>query len=224
MSAPSGAVGAATGEPDDAIERSGALHWPTVPIAGVDEVGRGPLAGPVVAAAVILDPRDVPGGLADSKALGRGAREALARDVHSRALAVAICALPAPLIDATDIRRATLLAMARSVGALALPPARVLVDGRDTIPGLAVPCEPIVKGDARSVSIAAASIVAKVARDAIMRRAGTAWPAYGFERHMGYPVPTHRAAIERHGPCPIHRRSFGTVRRLGAEAEAREAP
>ena len=172
---------------------------------------------------MVLDPDDVPAGLADSKALGRAEREALTIEIGRRALAVGVCSLPAPVIDARNIRQATLLAMARAVRALAVPPTRVLVDGRDGVPGLTVPCEPIVRGDARSVSIAAASIVAKVARDAIMRRAGAAWPAYGFERHVGYPVPSHRAAIERHGPCPIHRRSFGTVRRL-ADAAAREGP
>lgn len=200
--------------PDDAIERSGSLAWPDHLIAGVDEVGRGPLAGPVVAAAVVLDPERVPFGLNDSKALDRTTRERLASEVAASARAVAVVSLPARTIDRLNIRGATLEAMRRAILALAVPPFRVLVDGRDTVPSLAAACETIVKGDARSVSIAAASIIAKVSRDRMMAVADSTWPQYGFAGHVGYPTPTHRKALEEYGPSPIHRRSFGTVRRL----------
>ena len=202
--------------PDDAAERAGpaALAWPHAAIAGVDEVGRGPLAGPVVAAAVVLDPRAVPAGLNDSKKLTAAKREALSAQIVQAARAVAVASLPAPAIDALNIRRATLLAMRRAVGALAVQPARVLVDGRDPIPDLPVPGLCMVEGDRRSVSIAAASIVAKVARDRMMALADAQWPAYGFAGHVGYPTVAHREALEEHGACPLHRRSFGTVRRL----------
>ena len=204
------------GGPTNDAERAGprALAWPHATIAGVDEVGRGPLAGPVVAAAVVLDPRHVPEGLNDSKKLKPARREELCALVLASARAVAIASLPAPVIDRVNIRRASLLAMRRAVLTLALPPARVLVDGKDPVPDLSVPCLPMVDGDARSVSIAAASIVAKVARDRMMAVAGAGWPAYGFEGHVGYPTAAHRAALEAHGPSPLHRRSFGTGRRL----------
>ena len=202
--------------PDDAAERTGpaSLAWPHAAIAGVDEVGRGPLAGPGVAAAVILDPRAVPAGLNDSKKLTAARREALSAAILRAARAVAVASLPAPAIDALNIRRATLEAMRRAVDALALQPARVLVDGRDPIPDLSVPGLCMVEGDRRSVSIAAASIVAKVARDRMMALADDEWPLYGFASHVGYPTPAHRAALQAHGPCPLHRRSFGTVRHL----------
>ena len=202
------------GGPDDAIERSGLLAWPYHPIVGVDEVGRGPLAGPVVAAAVALDPERVPQGLNDSKTLDRTTRERLANETTASAHAVAVASLPARTIDRLNIRGATLEAMRQAVLALAITPARILVDGRDGVLGVAVPCEAIVKGDMRSVSIAAASIVAKVSRDRMMASADSAWPRYGFAQHVGYPTPTHRRALEEHGLSPIHRRSFGTVRRL----------
>ena len=183
----------------------------------MDEVGRGPLAGPVVAAAVILDPAAVPDGLDDSKRLTPSRRAQLADVIAREALACAVASLPAPAIDAMNIRAAALAAMARAVRALAVAPDRALVDGRDRPPGLPCRSDAIVGGDARSVSIAAASILAKVARDRMMANAARTWPAYGFERHKGYPVPTHREALEREGPCPLHRLSFGTVRRVVAD-------
>ena len=132
---------------------------------------------------------------------------------------MAIASLPAPAIDRLNIRAAALEAMRRAVLSLALAPTRVLVDGVDRPPRLPCPSDPIVGGDGRSVSIAAASIVAKVARDRMMARADAAWPAYGLASHKGYPTPAHRRAIERHGPCPLHRRSFGTLKRIGAQAQ-----
>ena len=203
--------------PDDRIERSGPRAWPDALIAGVDEVGRGPLAGPVTAAAVMLDPADVPDGLDDSKRLSAARRAALSAEILARALAVSVVSLPASEIDRVNIRVASLEAMRRAVRALALAPRRVLVDGRDRPPGLPCRSDAIVGGDALSVSIAAASIVAKVARDAMMEWAAARWPAYGWEGHKGYPVPSHREALERHGVSPLHRRSFGTVRRLLAD-------
>ena len=205
--------------PDSSAERAGPaeLAWPHAAVAGVDEVGRGPLAGPVVAAAVVLDPRIVPDGLDDFKRLTAARREVLSAEIMRTARAVAIVSLPAPAIDALNIRRATLLAMRRAILALAIRPARVLVDGRDPVPDLPVPGLCMVEGDRRSVSIAASSIVAKVARDRMMTLADAQWPAYGFASHVGYPTAAHRAALETHGPCPLHRRSFGTVRRLVRE-------
>ena len=167
-----------------------------------------------MAAAVVLDPRAVPKGLDDSKRIAPGRRVELSEEIMASARGVAIASVPAATIDALNIRGATLLAMRRAVLALGVAPARVLVDGRDEVPGLSVPCLALVEGDGRSVSIAAASIVAKVARDRMMARAAEVWPGYGFEHHVGYPTPAHRAAIEAHGACPLHRRSFGTVRRL----------
>jgi ribonuclease HII len=182
------------------------------PVAGVDEVGRGPLAGPVAAAAVILDPRRIPKGLNDSKALTARAREeALTRIVES-ALAIGVAFVSAEAIDVTDIRKAALRAMARAVAGLALPPAFILVDGRDIPEGCSCPGRAVIKGDATSASIAAASIVAKVARDGAMRRLGEAYPGYGFESHMGYGSRQHRAAIETLGPTPFHRMSFSPLR------------
>ena len=198
--------------PTDTIERSGRYAWPDARVAGVDEAGRGPLAGPVVAAAVVLDPMNFPNGLDDSKALSAPERERLAARIVDLAPAIAIADVPATLIDRLNIRMASLLAMKRAVLALAVPPERILVDGRDDVPGLHMPCEAIVGGDARSVSIAAASIIAKVTRDRMMGRAAERWPNYGFEGHKGYPTPSHRAAIEAYGPCLLHRRTFGSVK------------
>ena len=204
--------------PDDRIERSGPRAWPDASIAGVDEVGRGPLAGPVTAAAVILDPNDVPEGLDDSKRLTAARRVALHDAIVRRALAVSVASLPAPAIDTLNIRAASLEAMRRAVLALAVRPNRVLVDGRDRPPDLPCPSDPIIGGDAQSVSIAAASIIAKVVRDRMMMRAHERWPAYGFGDHKGYPTVAHRRAIAEHGPCALHRRSFGALRRLEAVA------
>ncbi len=180
-------------------------------VAGVDEVGRGPLAGPVVTAAVILDPADVPAGLADSKTLSAARREVLFGEITRRALAVSMASASAASIDAANIRAATLAAMARSVRGLAMSPDLVLVDGRDVI---AVPmrCHAIIRGDASEPAIAAASIIAKVLRDRMMARLSEAFPAYGFADHAGYGTEAHRAAILAHGPCPHHRFSFAPVK------------
>ena len=181
------------------------------PLAGIDEVGRGPLAGPVVAAAVILDPQAVPDGLDDSKNLSAARREELFAIITESALAIGIASATAVEIDAINIRQATLLAMRRAVAALAVQPAAVLVDGNDP-PVLACSCEAIIGGDALVASIAAASIVANVTRDAMMARLCRRYPAYGFSAHAGYGTPQHRAALQAHGPCPEHRYSFAPVK------------
>ena len=181
------------------------------PVAGIDEAGRGPLAGPVAAAAVILDPIDIPPGLDDSKALTAAQREALFDVILAKALSVSIAFASAADIDATDIRKATLAAMCRAVAALALAPAVVLIDGRDIPQGLRCEAQAIVKGDASSQSIAAASIIAKVTRDRLMTRLALAYPAYGFEAHKGYGTPAHAQRISRHGPCPYHRMTFAPL-------------
>ena len=190
-------------------------------IAGVDEAGRGPLAGPVVAAAVILShPGDV-AGLKDSKQLTSSKRERLAGTIRSRAVAWALGTAGVEEIDRLNILRATLLAMSRAVGALGVAPQRVLVDGNHT---QKVSCEAraVVGGDRSIPAISAASILAKVARDAMMKELDTLYPAYGFCRHKGYPTAAHREALIRFGPCPAHRRSFRPVRvLLGGEAGGR---
>jgi len=183
-------------------------------VAGVDEVGVGPLAGPVVAAAVVLpDGVDLPG-LNDSKRLTPAARERLESRIREQAVAVAVGEVSRADIDRLDIRRASLEAMRRAVEALAVVPDHVLVDAR-TIPGIAMPQTALIHGDAIDGSIAAASIVAKVHRDAIMRRLHLSYPEYGFARHMGYATPQHLAALRRLGPTPAHRRSFAPVSQLG---------
>jgi ribonuclease HII len=181
------------------------------PVAGIDEVGRGPLAGPVVAAAVILDPECVPDGLCDSKLLGAAERDRLFSQIAASALAVSVASATAVEIDAINIRQATLLSMRRAVAGLSLRPAFVLVDGNDP-PAFACPAEAIIGGDNLSCSIAAASIVAKVTRDAMMARLCARYPAYGFSRHVGYGTAVHRAALQAHGPCPEHRYSFAPVK------------
>lgn len=183
-------------------------------VAGVDEAGRGPLAGPVAAAAVILDPRRVPDGIDDSKALLPGRRDELFALIVDRAVAVGIGFASAAEIDAINIRQATFAAMRRAVRALATAPHHVLVDGRDVPPDLPCPAQALVGGDALSLSVAAASIIAKVARDRLMARLDPIHPAYGFAAHKGYATPTHRAALALHGPSPVHRRTFGAVARL----------
>jgi ribonuclease HII len=181
------------------------------PLAGVDEVGRGPLAGPVVSAAVILDPDCVPVGLCDSKLLSASERDRLFAEIAASALAVSVASATAAEIDAINIRQATLLAMRRAVSGLALRPVFVLVDGNDP-PSFACPAEALVGGDNLSCSIAAASIVAKVTRDAMMARLCARYPAYGFSRHVGYGTAVHRAALQAHGPCPEHRYSFAPMK------------
>ncbi|MDP3547541.1 MAG: ribonuclease HII [Phreatobacter sp.] len=183
------------------------------PVAGVDEAGRGPLAGPVVAAAVILDPKAIPAGLADSKMLDEASRESLYDAISASALACAIASASAIRIDATDIRKATLHAMSRAVAALSLPARHVLVDGRDVPPlPLGITGEAIVDGDALVLSIAAASILAKVHRDRLMRHVDLAHPGYGFAIHKGYGTKAHREAIAVKGPCMHHRMSFGVLK------------
>ena len=179
------------------------------PVAGCDEAGRGPLAGPVVAAAVILDPKRVPRGLDDSKKLDAETREKLhARICASAEVAVAIA--PPARIDRDNILRASLWALARAVAALPVKPRLVFVDGRDRI-DVPCDCQAVISGDAIIASIAAASIVAKVTRDRLMTRLGLLHPGYGFEQHKGYSVPAHFEALARLGPTIHHRRSFAPV-------------
>jgi ribonuclease HII len=194
----------------DFSRESDALARGLWPVAGVDEAGRGPLAGPVVAAAVILDPERIPQGLADSKLLTPARRESLFSEILATAQ-IGVASVCAARIDAINIRQATLLAMRRAVAALPVAPVRVLVDGNDP-PVLPCACEAIVKGDGLVLSIAAASIVAKVMRDRAMTRLDKAFPGYGFAEHAGYGTPRHRAALALLGPCPEHRRSFGMLR------------
>lgn len=182
-----------------------------LPVAGLDEAGRGPLAGPVVAAAVILDPARVPEGLNDSKALSQKKRETLFDQIIATAM-VSIASASPREIDVTDIRKASLTAMRRALIALPVRAGYALIDGRDIPPGLTCPGRALVKGDARSLSIAAASIVAKVMRDRMMMRAAILYPAYGFGSHKGYGSAKHLAAIREHGPCPLHRMSFRPLR------------
>lgn len=177
------------------------------PIVGVDEVGCGPLAGPVCAAAVILDPVNVPQGIADSKTLAAAARETAFAAIVESAQAVGVAFVTAKEIDETDIRKAALKAMAQAVGALGLAPAFALIDGRN-LPPLSCPARAVVKGDALSQSIAAASIVAKVARDAMMRDLARIHEEYGFATNMGYGSAKHLDAIARLGPTSFHRLSF----------------
>jgi ribonuclease HII len=166
------------------------------------------LAGPVAVAAVILDPRNLPKGVQDSKTLSAERREELSRSILDKALGVAIAFASAREIDAFNIRGATLRAMARAVGALALRPDFALVDGRDVPDGLCCQARALIGGDGLSLSIAAASIVAKVARDALMTRLHAHYPEYGFASHVGYATRAHIEALARCGPSPLHRRSF----------------
>lgn len=179
-------------------------------VAGIDEAGRGPLAGPVVAAAVILDARRPVTGLADSKALSPQRRDALAALIRERALAWSTASADVAEIDALNILQATMLAMRRAVEALAIAPQEALVDG-NRCPQLACRARAIVKGDRDVAAISAASILAKTTRDAMLVELDRAWPQYGFARHKGYGTPAHLAALQRHGPCPAHRRSFAPV-------------
>jgi len=198
--------------PDFAFEERARIEgrWP---VAGVDEVGRGPLAGPVVAAAVILDPDCIPDGLDDSKKLPHEIRETLCEQIMACAH-VAIASSSSRRIDTTDIRKASLDAMRRALAALPVAASHVLVDGRDLPEGLSCTGEAIIGGDGRSLSIAAASIVAKVTRDRMMRRADPIFPHYGFGSHVGYATAVHREAIVRFGPCPLHRLSFRPLREV----------
>ena len=181
-------------------------------MAGVDEAGRGPLAGPVVAAAVILDELHPIAGLADSKVLSAARREALYDEIRAKALCCSIAEASVEEIDQINILQATMLAMRRAVLGLRLKPARVLVDG-NRLPRLDVPAEAIVKGDAKVAAISAASILAKVTRDRWCAQLHTQYPQYGFAGHKGYGTAEHLAALEQHGACPQHRRTFAPVAR-----------
>jgi len=190
------------------------LDWqPSEPvlIAGVDEAGRGPLAGPVVAAAVILDPRRRIRGLADSKVLTPRTRERLHDQILERALCCCIAEASVEEIDRLNILHATMLAMRRAVEGLRLVPRRVLVDG-NRLPELRIEAEAIVQGDAKVAAISAASILAKVHRDRLCQALHDAHPGYGFAVHKGYPTPEHLDALQRLGACAVHRRSFAPVR------------
>ena len=180
-------------------------------VAGIDEAGRGPLAGPVVASAVILDPRRIPDGLNDSKKMTAADRESLFAEIIASAT-VSVASASAAEIDRVNIRQATLLAMRRAAHSLALRPCHILIDGNDVPPLLRDRATAVVKGDARSLSIAAASIVAKVTRDRMMTRLCRVHPHYGFSQHMGYGTRQHLAAISLHGPCLYHRLSFSPMR------------
>jgi len=183
-------------------------------ICGVDEAGRGPLAGPVFAAAVVFHPgRRAPNGVADSKLLSAPARERLAVVIKARSLAWAVAWASVEEIDALNILQASLLAMRRAVETLWVAPDEVLLDGSHC-PELAVPARAVVDGDAKVKVIAAASILAKTARDAEMRRLHERFPQYGFDAHKGYPTPRHLRALRRYGVCEVYRRSFAPVREM----------
>ena len=180
-------------------------------LAGVDEAGRGPLAGPVVAAAVILDELQPIKGLNDSKLLTALARERLYVEIHAKALCFCIAQASVEEIDELNILQATMLAMRRAVEGLRLRPNKVLVDG-NRLPTLTIAAEAIVKGDAKVKAISAASILAKVHRDRLCQQLHLLHPQYGFDGHKGYPTPAHLAALKEYGACPHHRRSFAPVR------------
>lgn len=183
-------------------------------IAGVDEAGRGPLAGPVVVAAVILDPAHPIEGLADSKQLSATRREQLFTLIVAHTLAHAIVRVEAAEIDRVNILQATLAGMRRALEALAIAPAQALIDGNRLPKALPCPARAIVRGDVTEPAISAASILAKVTRDRILCEYDARWPGYGFAQHKGYPVPGHLEALRRLGPCPEHRRSFAPVRKV----------
>ncbi|WP_336276368.1 ribonuclease HII [Bartonella sp. CB178] len=190
------------------LQKQGFSH-----VAGVDEVGRGPLAGPVVTAAVILDKNHIPDGLNDSKKLSAKRRSGLYHEILKTALAVSIASLCSRTIDQCNIREATLEAMRRCIMGLAVPAHYALIDGRDIPSKLLCPATALIKGDQRSVSIAAASIVAKVTRDQMMERAGQVYKEYGLEKHVGYPTLAHRLALDKYGPVVgLHRYSFTPIK------------
>ena len=190
-------------------------------LAGIDEAGRGPLAGPVVAACVALRPGTRLRGVRDSKELTQREREDAARRVRAVATAVGVGVAGVEEVDAFNIRMATLLAMRRAVQALGLKPQGLLVDGSDIVFAECA-CEAVVDGDAKSQSIAAASIIAKVTRDAMMDAEDAAFPQYGFAQNKGYGTPEHLSALRLHGPCAIHRKSFRPVRELLCVQEVME--
>lgn len=181
-------------------------------VAGVDEAGRGPLAGPVYAAAVILDPDNIPAGLDDSKKLSAQKREALAEQIRQHALAWCIASASVEEIDTLNILQATLLAMRRACEGLSLPPEQILIDGNRVPAGLSAPAHAIVKGDATVAAISAASILAKTARDDDCDRLHAIYPNYAFDQHKGYGTALHLQRLQQWGPSPAHRRSFAPVR------------
>ncbi|WP_332060623.1 ribonuclease HII [Bartonella sp. CB74] len=190
------------------LQEQGFFH-----IAGVDEVGRGPLAGPVVTAAVILDKDHIPEGLNDSKKLSAKRRNKLYYEILQSALAVSVASLCACTIDQSNIRKATLEAMCRCIRGLAVPAHYALIDGRDIPFQLSCPAMSLIKGDQRSVSIAAASIIAKVTRDRMMECAGQVYKEYGLEKHVGYATLAHRTALDKYGPVMgLHRYSFAPLK------------
>lgn len=193
------------------FDREGRLPQP---VAGVDEAGRGSWAGPVIAAAVILDPGRIPDGLDDSKKLSPARRTDLMARLMDAAL-TGVGSADVGDIDGLNIFEATMLAMARAVDALPVAPAHALIDG-NRVPALACPATAVVRGDAACLSIAAASIVAKVTRDRIMADLASKYPDYGWQRNAGYGTREHARALEHHGPTPHHRRSFSPVSRLAA--------
>ncbi len=197
-------------QPTDRYERRARRRGARI-VAGVDEAGRGPLAGPVVVAAVVFERGRYPDGLDDSKRLSLSDRERLYELILARA-SVSIAVASRARIDRMNILRASLWAMSRAVAGLPLRPDAVLVDGNMKPPNLPCPCEAIIGGDGLSVSIAAASVIAKVTRDRLMANVGRAYPGYGFEGHKGYSTPDHFAALRELGPCPQHRQSFAPVR------------
>jgi ribonuclease HII len=184
----------------------------TLTVAGVDEAGRGPLAGPVVVAAVILDPARPIDGLADSKVLSEKRREQLYPLIVERALAHAVVCVEAAEIDRINILQATLAGMTRALEMLVIAPSEALIDGNRLPKSLPCPARAIVRGDASEPAISAASILAKVTRDRILVEYESRWPGYGFAQHKGYPSPQHLQALRMLGPCPEHRRSFTPVR------------
>ena len=187
-------------------------------LAGVDEAGRGPLVGNVVAAAVILDKNMPVDGLADSKKLSAKRREQLAEQIRERAIAWSVISIDAAEIDRINILQATMLAMKQSVEHLAVVPEHVFIDG-NRCPDINVPATAVVKGDARVAEISAASILAKVERDAQMLVLHETYPQYGFDKHKGYPTKAHFEALAEHGPCPEHRRSYAPVRNAMASTK-----
>jgi len=205
-------------KPSFRFERAAARHGAKI-VAGVDEAGRGPLAGPVVAAAVILPDGFKLSGLNDSKQLSAGQRDefflTLTTDPRVR---FGVGIVDAEWIDRINILQATHRAMAEALRSLPVQPDHVLVDGLP-VKSLTIPQTALVKGDARRFSIAAASVIAKVTRDRMMLELHTRYPAYGFDQHKGYPTPEHLAALRAHGPCPVHRRTFGPVREKLVQAE-----
>lgn len=198
--------------PDDSLERAAQAQG-YLRIAGVDEVGRGPLAGPVTAAAVVLDLDRIPPGLNDSKKLSAARRAALT-EALAQCAEVSIAHASVAEIDQHNILRASHIAMMRALSGLAIPPDFVLVDGNLLPRGLTLPAQPVIKGDARSVSIAAASIVAKMCRDRIMVDLAQQHPGYGWETNAGYPSKSHKAALQNLGVTPHHRRSFKPVHNI----------